>query len=695
MGYTFDTKVKIPATVNTTTNANPATGTITIADDATLLVVGIIYGGNTGRTGGAPTANGTSLVQADAAKTVTEAVAELWYLTAPNPGANVIVVPNTPTAKNLDIFVASFKAQSGYSSVFSSASGSATTAANPNITLRVPDTQSVVVSVVGHGANAWGPTSQSGTVIYNEDPSTWGGGSQFILNPPIGAVISAWTQASDDYGLVVAAFSETLLPSIKTISDIGEGLDQLSETVSLSDSDTALGSDTNTELISLSLSDTSQAIESLLLNALKSICDFSIGVDDPNLLAWLTDECEPLLDDEGFPLIDDGIIGSDTYITILQEILKTITDIASAIDNLSIQAVLFTSEDANGQDLLSIQIAFSLGDVGAGVDSPSIAAALGITDGALGGDFLDLSASIPVSELGSGLDVLSQLLANLSLSDTGLGAELPNISANLSISDSGSGLDAVSLTTALLKSVADIGLGSDQLNISVSLSVADVGTGDEALAIQVSLQITDSGLGTETIALLTGTLKQIVDSASGSDNLVISASLNVGETSYGIDDPAIQASLGLSDIGEGLESPQISASLTITDTSAGTDLISVLQMTLKTIQEIATGNDTISSITVSIPVAESGLASDQIGQILASLLVSDLGSGVEAIVKFDTSTNILKIEFILNQPKMKFSMQNPQIETILVEPTTTTESVEPSISISLMQPVVKFSLKTQ
>ena len=133
MGYTFDTKVKIPATADTTINANPATGTVSVAGDADLLVVGMIYGANTARTGGAPLANGVALQQADTFRTVTEAAAELWYMVSPATGTNVIVVPNSNT-RALDIFVSTYKAQNGYTAVFSSYSGTATTSANPSIT---------------------------------------------------------------------------------------------------------------------------------------------------------------------------------------------------------------------------------------------------------------------------------------------------------------------------------------------------------------------------------------------------------------------------------------------------------------------------------------------------------------------------------------------------------------------------------
>ncbi len=424
MGYTFDTKVKIPSTANSTTNANPATGTISIADDADLLILAMIYGGNAARTGGSPTANGVALTQADTARTVTEAVAELWYLTTPQTGINVIVVPNTPTAKTLDIFVATFKAQSGYGSAFNSASGSATTAANPSVSVIVPTIQSVVVSVCGDGVNAWGPTSQSGTVIFNDDPSTWGGGAQYILNPPVGAVVSEFQAASDDYGIIAAAFIEQLTlksvadtglssddvtasnttPIAKSASDTAQGIDQLTQLqASLSEVDTSFGIDNISQMLnSLSVVETGQSTENLSLSASISISDNGLSVET---------------------------------ISIIQQIFRTIADIGSALDSEIIQAVSFVTDSITGQDDLIIQAQFVLPDTIVGIDNLQTAVGLSISEILFGDDLLDLSAS-------------------LSLDDLGLGSE------------------TINLITGLIKTISDAGLANDQITISISVPVS-------------------------------------------------------------------------------------------------------------------------------------------------------------------------------------------------------------------------------
>lgn len=227
--HTFDTKLKIPANADTTTNANPATGTFACGANATLLTLGMIYGGNSARTGGRPTYGGVSGTQADATRGVTECLAELWYWISPTVGqTKLISVPNAG-GLNLDIFVSSYNAQNGYISALDIAGGTGTTAANPFWRFTTTVDGDAIIGVVANGVNAWSPSSQSGTVIYNEDPSTWGGGAQYILQPTAGTVTVEWQSNSDDYGIVAAAFKETDTGTRnKSLTDTSSGTDQAS-----------------------------------------------------------------------------------------------------------------------------------------------------------------------------------------------------------------------------------------------------------------------------------------------------------------------------------------------------------------------------------------------------------------------------------------------------------------------------------
>ena len=230
MAHTFDTKVKIPAAANATTAANPSTGTFTCGVDTTLLTLGLIHATATDRGGGAPTYNNIAMTKADinrSAPVSPEAEAELWYLLDPPTNQPLLIsVPNSGGLA-MAIFVSSYKAQAGYTSVLDVAAGTGSTSANPSVRLVTTANGDAIIGVVAHGANAWLPTRQSGTVIYNTDPSTWGGGAQYILQPTAGVVLFNWTQASDDYGAIAAAFKESLLLILKTVPDIGTGTEEL------------------------------------------------------------------------------------------------------------------------------------------------------------------------------------------------------------------------------------------------------------------------------------------------------------------------------------------------------------------------------------------------------------------------------------------------------------------------------------
>lgn len=204
MAHTLDTSAQIAAGTS-----NPQSASYTCGANATLLVVSLIYANGT-RTG-APTYNGVALIQADQtrkAATSPEACAELWYMLAPPVGsAYTVSVPN-PNGLSLEVGISSYIAQAGYSSMLEMASGGQNTSANPSVSLTTKIAGDVLVAVVASGHDTWAPSAQSGTALYNTDNGSWGGGHQYYLQSSAGAKAMSWTQASDDWGLVVAAFAE-------------------------------------------------------------------------------------------------------------------------------------------------------------------------------------------------------------------------------------------------------------------------------------------------------------------------------------------------------------------------------------------------------------------------------------------------------------------------------------------------------
>jgi hypothetical protein len=91
-GYSFDTQLRF------TGSSGPLTSPYTCGAGATVLVLGIVVGGATLRTGGAPTYNGITMTQADETTqyaTSPETSVEMWYFLDPPVSAEyTISVPN-------------------------------------------------------------------------------------------------------------------------------------------------------------------------------------------------------------------------------------------------------------------------------------------------------------------------------------------------------------------------------------------------------------------------------------------------------------------------------------------------------------------------------------------------------------------------------------------------------------------------
>lgn len=389
--------------------------------------------------------------------------------------------------------------------------------------------------------------------------------------------------------------------------------------------------------------------------------------------------------------------GSGTTITIntigvLATMVKSVADAAIGVDSSALAASLGLTDSILGGDFIGLAAALQLLDSGLGTDEVTLITSIlkSIADAGFGTDGLNIQVSLSVPDTGfgdqgtgieviltlvdsgSGSDTLSGLAASLGMSETGNANDLLTLLASLSLSDTGAGADSVTVTTVeqIIKTIQDAGLGSDSLSISASLSVVDLGDGQDALSIQVTLTVLDSGTGIdlESVTKFAIIVKSIVDLASGSDSLIISASLNVPESAAGYDDNTLQALLSTDDIIIGSDGPSIQASLTVIDTSSSTEAISILQAIIKIVQDLASGNDFVGSISASIPVSETGLGADIIGQLLASLVVNDYGSGVDVVVKYDTSTQIIKISFIIRKTAITFALKKPEIEFALKTP---------------------------
>lgn len=202
-------------------NKNRVTGatgivTITLAVShlATLVVCTIVSAGATARSGGAPTYQGVTMIQADTRRVYTtnpEAAAEMFYIVGQRVQAGItatISVPNTNT-RTLHVVASSYISQSGYTSVFETSNGSSGLSSNPSVSTTVT-AGGVVVAVMGNGGNS-APTGRSGTTLYEIDNGAYSDDHQYTLSAGGGSVASSWTISTDDWGMCVAAFGEAVL----------------------------------------------------------------------------------------------------------------------------------------------------------------------------------------------------------------------------------------------------------------------------------------------------------------------------------------------------------------------------------------------------------------------------------------------------------------------------------------------------
>lgn len=404
----------------------------------------------------------------------------------------------------------------------------------------------------------------------------------------------------------------------------------------------------------------------------------------------------------------DGGVGTDVKPTLSASLSRS--DVGTGVDSRTLSASLSRTDASHGSDSISppsaslslpergvanersaLSASVSKSDVGSGIDNPASLSSLGMSDGALGGDFLDLSALDIINEIGSGSDTLSGLLASLGVTENISGSDLLQLLASLSLSDTGSGSDTINILTALIVAIQDAASGIDGLSIAASLSIIDIGDGQEGLSIQVSISVVDTATGIDIESVIKALISAIsvADGALGTDGLIISASLNVPEPAYGLDDPTIAALITGYDISITSDSPQIQASLSVIDTSSATDGLSILQSILKLVQDLASGNDFVGSISANIPVSELGLGTDKIGQLLASLMVTDFGTGVEVITTINITTQIIKISFIIKKSAIAFAFAQSQMEFSIAN------EKKKSIEFEFRCPMIEFSLRTE
>jgi len=221
----------------------------------------------------------------------------------------------------------------------------------------------------------------------------------------------------------------------------------------------------------------------------------------------------------------------------------------------------------------------------------------------------DAGGAIPknVSDLGLGADSVG-VNVRLSVSDSGAGADiLAELKALLSVSESGSGVGAIQVGKSVL--VSDVGVGAEVIAVLSKLILQDIGVGIDVIALMTALiGVLDSGAGADgVIVQVQGIQKKIQDSGVGQESVVIKALLSILDDALGSDFLTVGQSKTVLDVGEADEAVWDDAYITVQDSGLGSEALSILSK---------------------VKVQDVGLAAELLG-ILSKIGVQDLGIGID------------------------------------------------------------------
>ncbi|NOY72948.1 MAG: hypothetical protein GXP14_11330, partial [Gammaproteobacteria bacterium] len=177
------------------------------------------------------------------------------------------------------------------------------------------------------------------------------------------------------------------------------------------------------------------------------------------------------------------------------------SDIGSGTDALILSSLHAISESGIGSESLNISPLITVVDNGLGVDGLTLAISVSLSDSGTGQDNLSVLTSIlkVVADSGQGSDLISQVSAQYSISETAKGIDQTILSVLLSLSEAATGFDSVSAITTIIKKVLENATGSDSVSATVSVSIEDVASGAEALLLNSLLALVETGLGLDVV----------------------------------------------------------------------------------------------------------------------------------------------------------------------------------------------------
>jgi len=392
----------------------------------------------------------------------------------------------------------------------------------------------------------------------------------------------------------------------------------LSTPVSLADSGS--GADGISVGTTLAVSDSGSGSDAIALAGSLNLLDAGGGVDAQSIAAALA-------------LADSGS-GADILV-FAQTVAIAISDGGTGEDALAaINAAVSLVDSGSGQDVVAaLAAALSLADSGSGADAiAALQAAVAISDAGAGAEVLSLIGNALISDVGSGNDVISTILANLSLFDSGAGSDILSLVNAVLLSDSGTGLDALTVLAVVLVALEDGGVGVDEVAILIaSLSLSDSGAGAESMKQVASLQLADAGTGGDVLALAAAI--PIGDSGVGVDAITLAANLFLDDSGDGTDSVLVYVPLSIADAGSGLDDLTIGGQVSLSDFGTGVDLFELLGQIA--IADAASGTDTLIAVIegaeAAVSLADAGLGEDSLS-VVAYQSLSDLGAAIDELL---------------------------------------------------------------
>ena len=290
----------------------------------------------------------------------------------------------------------------------------------------------------------------------------------------------AVTLAVGEVGLSSELLS-VLTAAMKLVADTGSGSDAVTLATNLIVLDSGAAADQPLLTAALNVTDAGSAIDTLLAltDILKTVADIGTGAEAVSTSALLqSTEAGTATDTPtvAVALSLQELASATEVITTLQALQKTVTDLGSAVENMGLSVSLTLPDTGSGSDavdastfhqaqdtgsvselLTTLQsVLKSVSDIGSAVDGLFLSIALSLPDGATGADAASADASLPIQDTGTALEAVSTLQSILKLvSDAATAIDALTLSVDLPVADAGAGTDDTTLQAmlALLESV--------------------------------------------------------------------------------------------------------------------------------------------------------------------------------------------------------------------------------------------------